>query len=57
MSNPFTFSLAAGLIFVCSAHAAFELDELETWLPFAGQDGATDNPAARTALPCPRWTL
>ena len=57
MSNTFAIPLVAGLIFVCSADAAFELDVLETWLPFAGQDGAAGNPAASTALPCPRWSL
>ena len=57
MSNPFAIPLVAGLIFVCSADAAFELDVLETWLLFAGQDGAAGNPTASTALPCPHWSL
>jgi len=57
MSTPFAIALVAGLISVCSADAAFELDALEIWLPFAGPDGAAGNPAAATALPCPRWTL
>ena len=57
MSTPFAIALVAGLISFCSADAAFELDALEIWLPFAGPDGAAGNPAAATALPCPRWTL
>ena len=57
MSTPFAIALVAGLISFCSADAAFELDALEIWLPFAGPDGAAGNPPAATALPCPRWTL
>ena len=48
MSNTFALPLVAGLIFACSADAAFELDVLETWLPFA-------LPALEPAVPSALW--
>ncbi len=45
------------LLAASSTRAAFELDDLESTLPFAGHRGLSGNPAELTLASCPSWKL
>ena len=57
MSCRLSLVLPAVLLVVSAAPAAFELDDLETSLPFANHRGLIGNPAELAAVSCPTWEL
>ncbi len=57
MPRPLQSLVPAILLFAGAAQAAFELDDLEAWLPFSNHRGLAGNPAELAAVDCPRWEL